>query len=356
VAVGSDGDTLVADSAASTGLRWQGNFAAGKNKLINADLTLNQRNFTSTTVTGSYGFDRWRGDWNGTVTYSAQTFTPGTAPVAGYEAKNFARIDTTVQSSSGSLTLFRQRIEDVRTLAGQTATISFWAKAASGTPKVAVEFGQIFGTGGSPSSNLFTYAGQVTISTSWARYSVTVAVPSISGKTIGTDANTSYLELGLWTSAGSDYNSRTGSIGIQLNAIDFWGVQVENGNVATAFQTATGTIQGEIDAAQRYYRRFSAGGASSYLGFGSAFSTTKATISFYTGTMRITPTALDYSGINLADGVAGTATTAASLVAATSTPDIANVDFTVASGLTQYRPYYAQATGVNSYVGFSAEL
>ncbi len=31
LAIGNNGDTLLADSSASTGLRWQGNFAAGKN-------------------------------------------------------------------------------------------------------------------------------------------------------------------------------------------------------------------------------------------------------------------------------------------------------------------------------------
>jgi hypothetical protein len=263
VAVGSDGDTLVADSAATTGLRWQGNYAAGKNKIINGDFTVNQRAFSSgavPTISGTYTLDRWKvfGSFNtGTTTYSVQTFTPGTAPVTGYESINFFRAlsSGTASANTASYSFFSQFIEDVRTFANQTVTISFWAKAASGTPKVAVEVTQSFGSGGSPSANVNTYAGQVTLSTSWTRYSVTVAVPSISGKTIGTTANTSSLVISLWNTAGSDFNARTGTLGLQDNTFDFWGVQVEAGNVATAFQTATGTIQGEIALAQRYYEK-----------------------------------------------------------------------------------------------------
>ena len=225
-------------------------FLAGKNKIINADFRINQRGFNSITTTSTFGFDRWQPFINGTgtTTYSAQTFTVGAAPVAGYEAINFARFVTTGQTGTNPYSILAQNIEDVRTFAGQTVTVSFWAKAATGTPKISVELAQNFGTGGS--AEVDNYVGQATLTTSWARYSVTTTLPSISGKTIGTS---SLLGTFLWLSGGTDYNARTNSIGIQTNTFDIWGVQVEAGSVATPFTTASGTLQGELALCQRYY-------------------------------------------------------------------------------------------------------
>ena len=293
LAVGSNGDTLVADSSTSTGLRYNANFAAGKNAIINGDFRINQRAFTSITTDGTYGFDRWALGTAGGATYTPQTFTAGAAPVAGYEAINFAQVATTGQTATSTITILLQRIEDVRTFAGQTATVSFWAKATSGTPKIAVEMQQNFGSGGSATVN--TYAGQITMTTSWVRYSVTVAVPSVSGKTIGTS---SFLALQLWTSAGSDFNARTGSLGIQTATIGIWGVQVEAGSVATAFQTATGTIQGELDACQRYYFKHPASGnTNSPISMGSYYTSSNVgTIVPFPVVMRVAPTLAVTSG------------------------------------------------------------
>ena len=260
LAVGNNGEQIVADSAATTGLRYQGNYAAGKNKIINGDFYINQRAFTSNTGSGTYNFDRWvqvNGGTSGTLTTTPQTFTAGTAPVAGYEGKNYVQCITAAGASTNTYAVLEQKIEDVRTFAGQTVTVSFWAKAATGTPKIGIEFEQDFGTGGSPSATVYT-STSVTISTSWTRYSATVAIPSISGKTIGT-TTPGFLGTNLWLSAGSDFAVRAASIGLQNATFQVWGVQVEAGSVATAFQTATGTIQGELAACQRYYLQIATG-------------------------------------------------------------------------------------------------
>ena len=222
-----------------------------RNAIINGDFRINQRGFTSLT-SGAYFFDRWSfGNNTGTVTVTPQTFAVGSPAVTGYESPTFARQVVSGQSGTSALAYIDQKIEDVRTFANSTITISFWAKAASGTPKIALEILQNFGSGGSPSSSVFTYVNQVTISTTWARYSITTIVPNINDKTIGSTANTSFLQIQFWTSAGSDFNSRTGSLGIQSNTFDFWGVQVERGPVATPFEQRP--IQTELALCQRYF-------------------------------------------------------------------------------------------------------
>ena len=353
----TQGYALVQDQAPAVGLNYTPFQVAGKNKIINGDFWWNQRNFISNT-TAIYGFDRWAQAFSGgtSVTNSAQVFTPGTAPVAGYEGKNYNRQVTVGQSAAGDYAQIIQRIESVRTLANQTATISFWAKAGSGTPKIAVELQQNFGTGGSPSATIYTYAGQVTLSTSWARYSVTVAVPSISGTTIGTN-NDDMLILALWTSGGTTYNARTGSMGVQNNTFDFWGVQVEAGSVATPFQTATGTLQGELAACQRYYYRISGGTAYNAFGVGQGKSTTVAGLVIpFPVTMRTDVTTLDYSLVAVSDGAGLSNASSAVINTGQTGKNSSYVEFT-SSGLTQYRPYVGLFQNNSAgYIGFSAEL
>jgi hypothetical protein len=328
---------------------------AGKNKIINGDFSINQRSFTSGTATGVFAFDRFaQNNVDGTCTASAQTFTPGAAPVAGYEAANYFRFVTTGQTATSALAILTQRIEDVRTLAGQPVTVSFWAQSGSGTPSIAIELDQQFGSGGS--TRVTNFVGKTAISTSWTRYSATITLPSMSGKTIGTG---SYLGLGLWVSAGSDFNSRTGSLGIQTNTFNIWGVQVEYGSKATPFQTASGgSPQAELAMCQRYYFRASFTSTGRF-GVGFANSVTEAFVTNqFPVEMRIPPTALEQSGVaaNYTVAIAGAALTSS----AVPTFGVVNTLFAVTvfnftAGLTPGAGCIGRPLS-GAYLGWSAEL
>jgi hypothetical protein len=316
LAVGLDGEQIVADSSTSTGLRYQPNFAAGKNVIINGDFSVWQRS-TSATVTSENYFapDRYRSVYvagGATVTWSRQTFTPGAAPVAGYEGQYFSRMSAT--SGSGTTVIgLAQRIENVQTFAGQTVTFSFWAKADSARTATILLF-QDFGSGGSSVTSPLNTTQAIT--TSWTRYSFTFSMPSISGKTIGTNSFViPYLYLNTGQASGTPQ-------------LDTWGWQVEASNTATAFQTATGTIQGELAACQRYYY-LAAEGANKNLCNAGAFSATVVTgfVSFPV-TMRTTPTLDATSGTDYYEF------------------EVASAD--LFNSLTIYRPSTNGATVVNS--------
>ena len=326
-------------------------FTAGKNRIINGDFGINQRNFTTASTDGTFGFDRWLiYGTGGTRTWTSQTFTPGTAPVAGYEGTNFSRLVTSGQSAAGDYFLLGQRIEDVRTFANQTVTCSFWAKASSGTPKVAVATDQSFGSGGS--ATVTTAGGNVTISTSWARYSVTFTIPSVSGKTIGAGSNCGLL---LFTSAGSSLSAYT-NIGVQNATIDIWGVQLEAGSVATPFTTATGTIQGELAACQRYYWRVTPSGASQRLGVYAITGNTTTAVGYiqFPVPMRTAPTSVDSNGLLYAT-YTGSQVAMSSVAFNEASSIIAQIYGTISS-TTAGVPGSIQSTNSSSYLGFSAEL
>jgi hypothetical protein len=332
---------------------------AGKNKIINGDFRINQRGFTSTTATSTYIFDRWRTTAaDGTSTFTAQTFTPGAAPVAGYESTNFLDVASTGQTLTSARTSVEQRIEDVRTFAGQTVTVSFWAKAASGTPSICPELAQIFGSGGSASVTAIG-ATKIPITTSWARYTVSgIAVPSVSGKTIGTGSE---LRFTFWTSAGSAEATRSASLGIQTATISLWGVQVEYGSKATPFQTASGgSIEGELAMCQRYYYRASSTGGYKVLGNGFAGGVNDLRIfTQLPVTMRIVPTVTDTSAMSTFyyenPGSTGTTPTSINLSNVTS-DDCGVVGIVKTAAFISGAPYTLMSNNVAAFLGFGAEL
>ena len=158
-------------------------YVAGKNKIINGDFGIWQRGTTFNSVANnSYTADRFYVAWDSspTVNVTQQTFAPGTAPVTGYESAYFFRLTETATSSS-TVADVRYRIEDVRTFAGQTATLSWWAKADSARTMTIAAINQDFGSGGSVAVTVTPTTSSFNLTTSWQRFSTTVTFPSIAG-------------------------------------------------------------------------------------------------------------------------------------------------------------------------------
>lgn len=326
------------------------------NYIINGAFEINQRNFTSSTTSLVRGYDRWlMANTGGTVTQSAQTFASTDFMATSQGARNYLRIVTSGQSAAIHNAFVVQTIENVSLLAGKTITISFWARAASGTPQVSVQVENQYNS----TNYLRGTAQKVSLSTTWERKSVTLTVPSASGYTLDA-SNTTRTAVELWVSAGTDFNSATGSLGIQNNTFEFWGVQLEEGSVATPFRRNANSIQGELAACQRYYYRSTASAISSAFGSGQAFSATTyfAYISFPVNMRTAISTTLDWSGtLNDYRVLTNSGYTPTGITIPSDRIGSSGVTLNItSSGLTAGHGGIFIANSASAYLGFSAEL
>jgi len=222
-----------------------------RNVIRNGDMGVAQRGNGTFTLTGVTTVDGWRTDFAGgtfSVTRQATVVGAGFGAAGAAWALNGV---TAGQAAAGDFSQLSARVEGVRTLAGQQVTLSFLAAATSGTPKIGVEVVQSFGTGGSPSALVLTAVSAVTLSTTATRYTVTFTVPSVSGKTLGTNGD-DYLQVTLWQSAGTTFAARASSIGIQNANITVTDVQLEAGGLS-GFERLPQQVQ--LAWCQRYFVR-----------------------------------------------------------------------------------------------------
>ena len=179
-----------------------GILAGFRNKLINADFNIYQRSLDAGDVviggaSNGYVHDRWRVHTTGGISCTASRLT-----TVGDIYRSYGRFVFSGGGAAGSNV--RQRVEGVRTLAGKRVTVSGYI-GSSVDQSVSIELTQFFGSGGSPSGAVVTSLGSVALVATGGPntlFSLTVDLPSIAGKTMGTNLD-DFLELAIINGAAN---------------------------------------------------------------------------------------------------------------------------------------------------------
>jgi hypothetical protein len=256
------------------------------------------------------GMDVWQRGTSIAIAAAAKTFASDRfwaargGSVAGSTVSRQATGDTTnlpfiqycarVQRDSGNTSTqfisFNQDIETVNSipLAGRTVTLSFYARAGANfsATSSALPVSIVTGTGTDQSlSSGYTgqataFSGTATLTTTWQRFTFTGAIAATATQ-IGIQPY--YVPVG--TASTNDY-------------FEITGVQLEQGSQATPFTRASGTIQGELAACQRYFTLWASGSAAP-IGMGTYLNGTQVngTVSLPVE-MRTAPTLSIVTGTN----------------------------------------------------------
>ena len=246
LAVGANGESLVADSSTSTGLRYTAGTVQA-NPIINSSFQNWQRGTTGTTTGGiTYpSADRWNA-WTfaagGSVTLSRQV-TGDTTNLPNIQY--CGRFQRVAGNTDTGILMLGQALETINSIpfAGKTVTISFYArKGANYSDSTGSINAQLYSATTTDTSlnglqAVSTVVAQTTstLTATWQRFTAT--------GTIG--ATSTQL-------AFVAFYGPTGTAGAN-DYFEITGTQIDIGSVALPFRTYAGTIQGELAACQRYY-------------------------------------------------------------------------------------------------------
>ena len=294
-----------------------------KNRIINGQMFIWQRATSLTTASNQvYGFaDRWLTNAGASTTWSQSTDVP-----AGFKYS--------VSCAGSTFNGINQRIESFNCsdLAGQSITVSFWAKQSSGSSSLNINLAYANSADNFSSATTIVEAAiSATPSSSWTRYSYTYVMPA--GVVNG-------LQIILFCAAAA-------------NTTLFTGCQLEVGATATNFDFRSyGT---EFGLCNRYYIKLNdpTGNVNSL----SMLMVEGSTLGIGTinTVMRTSPTST-FSGIQVSDG--------SSLPNVTSVIGLQSITngfgFTLVcsgGGLTSGKAARVRTgSGSASYLDFSAEL
>lgn len=266
---------------------------SNRNAIINGSMTVAQRSTSSVALTTSFAYgsvDRWIAIQAGTAAGTVQQVT-SSLPTQFYRGVRIGRNSSATATGNIAIATALETVDSLR-FQGQSVTLSFYAKAGanySSASNILTAF--IYtGTGTDQAAGLLSgswtgsanpLSQNVTLTTSWQRFSLTTTIAS-SATQIGIMFR--YTPVG---TAGADDN------------IYITGVQLETGSVATPFEFES--FETTLRKCMRYYQT----GTLQYVPIGpiSYYNSSHWSIP-YTVTMRTTPNA-SYNGLAWVAGASG---------------------------------------------------
>jgi hypothetical protein len=306
------------------------------NPVLNSAMQIAQRGTTISLAASAgttYTLDRWCTQTGAnqacTVTQEVTGDTTN-LPFIQY-ALRYKR--NTSQTGTGGLTLLNAfETINSRPFAGKAVTLSFYARKGADYSATASALAVKLDSGTGTDQNPFAgYTGAATVcsttatlTTTWQRFTATGTVGATA-----TELNVQVVFTPTGTAGANDYYEITG-------------VQVDVGSVALPFRTYAATIQGELSACQRYYISYTSSDGSLTSGFATGTTNAYRYGVYLPTSMRTTPSASSVGTLIFYDGTALVNITgigAVRTLTSSGNVNAVSVDFTVASGLTQYRPY-----------------
>lgn len=263
-----------------------------KNPVLNSNFSVWQRGTSIAMTSTSYVADRWQGyrAVAGSTTSRQSVSDTTNLPTIQY----CARVQRDSGNTSTSAIELSQSFESINSyrFAGQTVTLSFYARSGANYSAASSALGVNLKTGTGTDQNIETgFTGvatpisqTATLTTTWQRFSYSATL----------SASLSQIALlfaftPVGTAGAADY-------------FEITGVQLEIGSSATTYYPNGNTYQAELAACQRYYIKDDKVGVNAYAGSGT---NTWGLYQFPT-TMRATPTMTQTGGATASQNTSAT--------------------------------------------------
>jgi len=274
--IGTDG--ISADTAINGFTPTVSNMA-GRNRLINSDMRIDQRNAGASYTNSNqalYGLDRWKSFG---VTDAVLTIQQNTNAPSGFSNSQSVTVTTSTTANDGgglSQSIEGNNVFDLAwgTSSGVAVTASFWVRASViGTYNIYLRYF------GSTATYYYVATYTVNVANTWEQKTINIEAPPVGAGAFTAALNTAYLEFRpVFSSSGntttvaantwstSNASKTAGCVDFVSNSgATFYitGVQLEEGSVATPFEHRM--YGQELALCQRYYEEFNAPGSDLFL-------------------------------------------------------------------------------------------